>query len=49
MGNPQALATSVISAGIAQPGAAPDQGAESRTEEAGRETSENSQFSVPTS
>jgi hypothetical protein len=48
MGNPQALSAGVISAGIAQQGGAPDQGAESRVEEPGRETSEHGQFAVPT-
>jgi hypothetical protein len=48
-GNPQALAAGVISAGLGQSGAAPDQGAESRVEEQGRETTDNCQFAVPTS
>jgi hypothetical protein len=48
-GNPQAMAAGVISAGLGQSGAVPDQGAENRAEEQGRETSDNCQFTVPTS
>jgi hypothetical protein len=47
-GTPQTLGAGVISAGLAQSGAAPDQGAESSVEEQ-REMTENSQFAVPTS
>jgi len=49
IGNPHALATGVISAGLAQSVATPDQGGETRAEEPGRETSENCQFAVPNS
>ena len=48
-GHPQVLTASVISGGLAQSGAAPDQGAEGGVEEQGREMTESCQFAVPTS